>query len=110
MASTVVTTSKRLTVPTLIDEDAPFMADLHSRAGVVDPMGMKPSTGIEEERARLKRWAELFGDAGDVGAWGIEVGDGHLVGLVLLKSLPPQGDRDGYEVGWRLHSDEWGNG
>jgi RimJ/RimL family protein N-acetyltransferase len=43
----------------------------------------------------LNRWADLFGDARDVGVWGI---------------LRPQGDHDGCEVGWRLHQDAWGNG
>jgi RimJ/RimL family protein N-acetyltransferase len=86
------------------------MADLHGRAEVVDPLGMEPSTGVQEERARLNRWADLFGDALDVGMWGIEASDGNLVGLVLLKTLRPQGDHDGYEVGWRLHPDAWGNG
>ena len=110
MASTTITTSERLTVRTLTDEGVPFMADMHGRIEVADPLGMEPSTGIEEERARLGRWVNLFADAGDVGVWGIEVGDGHLVGLVLLKTLRPQGDHDGYEVGWRLHPDEWGHG
>lgn len=110
MASAVITTSQRLTVRTLTEEDAPFLADLHGRAEVVEPLGMEPSTGVQEERARLDRWADLFGDARDVGVWGAETGDGSLVGLVLLKTLRPQGDHDGYEVGWRLHPDAWGNG
>jgi hypothetical protein len=46
MASTVITTSERLTIRTLTSEDAPFMADLHGRAEVVDPLGMEPSTGV----------------------------------------------------------------
>ena len=110
MASTVITTSERLTVRRLSDEDVPFMADLHGRTEVTGPLRMEPSTGIEEERARLHRWVDYFGVAGDVGVWGIDVGEGHLVGLVLLKTLRPQGDHDGYEVGWRLHPDEWGHG
>ncbi len=110
MASTVITTSERLTVRRLSDEDVPFMADLHGRTEVTGPLRMEPSTGIEEERARLHRWVDYFGVAGDVGVWGIDVGEGHLVGLVLLKTLRPQGDHDGYEVGWRLHPDAWGHG
>jgi len=110
MESTVITTSQRLTVRTLTVDDAPFIADLHSRTEVIVPLGMEPSRGVEEERDRVIRWADLFGDEHDVGVWGVQVGDGHLVGLVLFKTLRPQGDHDGYEVGWRLHPDAWGHG
>ena len=50
-----------------------------------------------------------MGEGDDFGVWGLGLIEGQLVGLVLLKRLRPLGD-DGYEVGWRLHPDFWGNG
>jgi RimJ/RimL family protein N-acetyltransferase len=71
---------------------------------------MEPSTGVPEELLRMERFRSLSGDALDFGIWGLALLDGPLIGLVLLKPLKPLGDHDGYEVGWRLHPDSWGNG
>jgi RimJ/RimL family protein N-acetyltransferase len=71
---------------------------------------MEPSTGIPEELRRLERFRLRFGDALEFGVWGLALLHGPLIGLVLLKPLRPLGDHDGFEVGWRLHPDWWGNG
>lgn len=106
----VIAATERITVRALTDGDATFLADLHSRPQVTAHLSMNPSTGVEEERARLAHWDELFGEARRFGVWGLEGVDHGLVGLVMLKAMRPLADHDGYDVGWRLHPDVWGLG
>jgi RimJ/RimL family protein N-acetyltransferase len=105
-----ITTTTRLEVRQLVPSDAAFLFDLHSQPAVTGPLAMQPSRGIPEELQRMERFTSLFGDALDFGIWGLALLDGPLIGLVLLKPLRPLGDHDGFEVGWRLHPDSWGNG
>ena len=106
---TVVSTP-RLVVRQLVDEDAPFLHDLHSRPEVCTPLAMQPSADVGEELERIRRFRERFGPAGAFGIWALALLDGPPIGLVMLKPLRPLADHDGTEVGWRLHPDFWGDG
>jgi len=105
-----VTATARLVVRQFVDDDATFLHDLHSRPEVFTPLGMEPSSDTAEELLRIRRFRDLFGEAGDFGIWGLALLNGTLIGLVMLKPLRPLADHDGMEVGWRLHPDFWGNG
>ncbi len=106
----VIATTDRIIIRTLNESDASFLADLHSRSQVTAHLTMNPSTGVDEERAQLAHWDELFGEAREFGVWGLEAVDHRLIGLVMLKEIRPLADHDGYDVGWRLHPDVWGQG
>jgi RimJ/RimL family protein N-acetyltransferase len=65
-----------------------------------------PSTGVDEERARLDRWQALARNG--FGFFAITEQDGgRLVGVQILK---PFDDLPHVDLGWRLHPDVWGRG
>ena len=106
----MITSTARLEVRQFVDDDAPFLHDLHSRPEVFVPLEMEPSAGAAEELRRIRLFRDRFGPTGDFGIWALALLDGPLVGLIMLKPLLPLADHDGMEVGWRLHPDFWGNG
>jgi hypothetical protein len=81
-----------------VDDDGTFLHDLHSRPEVLTPLGMDLSSDAAEELLRIRRFRDLFGEAGDFGIWGLALLNGTLIGLVMLKPLRPPADHDGMEV------------
>ena len=105
-----VTTTARLVVRQFVDDDAPFLHELHSRPEVFKPLEMEPSADVAEELVRIRSFRNRFGLTGGFGIWALALRDGPLVGLIMLKPLRPLADHDGMEIGWRLHPDFWRKG
>jgi RimJ/RimL family protein N-acetyltransferase len=105
-----ITSTTRLVVRRLVDDDAVFLHDLHSRPEVFEPLEMEPSEGVAEELLRIRQFEDRFGPRGAFGIWALALIKGPLIGLIMLKPLRPLADHDGMEVGWRLHPDFWGKG
>lgn len=99
--------TERLAVRELTDDDAPALYALHRDAEVMRWLAAEPSTGPEEELARLRGWRERFPAPG-TGFFAIVLrATGELVGVQVLK---PFGDLPYTDLGWRLRRDRWGHG
>ena len=99
--------TERLVVRELADDDAPALYELHRDAEVMRWLAAAPSTGPEEELARLRDWRARAGGPG-MGFFGIvERETGELVGVQVLK---PFDDLPYVDLGWRLRRDRWGRG
>lgn len=98
----------RLAVRPTDEGDADALYELHRHAAVMDWLRSPPSTGPDEERARLadwrgRGWAPGYGFHAIVERAAPET----VVGLLVLKPF----DHLPYvDLGWRLHPDVWGRG
>jgi RimJ/RimL family protein N-acetyltransferase len=98
--------TERLVVRDLTDDDLPALHELHRHDEVMRWLKAPPSTGVEEERARVETWRARW-PAGFGFFAIVERETGRLVGLQVLKPF----DHLPYlDVGWRLHPDVWGRG
>lgn len=102
----VVYETERLIVRDLDDGDADGLYELHRHAEVMRWLAATPSTGPDEERARLATWATKHRDG--YGFFAIVTRDDErLAGVQILK---PFDDLPYVDLGWRLHPDAWGRG
>lgn len=97
--------------------DVDFVLDMYSRWEVQRFIGRRPRIMHDrgEAVATITRWRSL-NDPGH-GIWAVEHSEtGHLLGTMLLKSIPasnteapmlPSGDT---EIGWHFHPDAGGHG
>jgi RimJ/RimL family protein N-acetyltransferase len=110
--------SPRLRLRGWTPADVDPLFDLYSREEVQRYIGPVPRvmTDRAEAQERLDRLAAHPLPA-PLGVWAVaREDDGHLLGVLLLKSIPasgtgtppqPSGD---VEIGWHFHPDAWGQG
>jgi RimJ/RimL family protein N-acetyltransferase len=104
---TVLYETPRLAVRELTGDDATALYELHRHAAVMDWLKAAPSTGPDEERARIAGW-RARGFAPGYGFHALtERATGDVVGLLVLK---PFDDLPYVDLGWRLRPDVWGRG
>ncbi|HEU0131957.1 MAG TPA: GNAT family N-acetyltransferase [Mycobacteriales bacterium] len=99
--------TERLVVRELEETDAGALYELHRHPQVMDWLKSAPSTGPDEERARIAGWRGRGWPAGQGFHAMVEKATGRVVGLLVLKPF----DHLPYlDLGWRLHPDVWGRG
>jgi RimJ/RimL family protein N-acetyltransferase len=99
--------TERLAVRDLTDDDADALHALHREPRVTEWLAMTPSSGPDEERARLAGWRGRGWPDGYGFFAIVERGSDRLVGLQVLK---PFDTLPFLDLGWRLHPDVWGRG
>jgi RimJ/RimL family protein N-acetyltransferase len=103
----IVYETERLVVRDLTDDDAGALYALHRDEAVMRWLAAEPSTGPDEELARLADWRSRVERPGYGFFAIVERATGRLVGVQVLK---PFADLPYVDLGWRLHPDVWGRG
>ena len=104
--------TERLLIRPWRHDEAPRLLDLLSRVEVVRWLGdgePKVMRDLDEAHTVIDRYAERSATP-PLGMWAVErLGDGTVVGTVLLLTLPNV-EHGEVEIGWHLHPDSWGHG
>jgi RimJ/RimL family protein N-acetyltransferase len=108
--------TERLVVRDWTTEDAPAALGIYGRAEVTRWLGAPPMQPVESLAAMTKgvqRMIARNAERPGFGLWPVQrIGDGTVVGAILLSPVPSAGADGGsdVEIGWHFGPDYWGHG
>lgn len=103
--------TERLFFRELLPSDADVMFELDSDPAVVQYVGDKPLTHIDQARQRIKNVMQQYQDVG-IGRWAAVLKEtNECIGWAGLKYITElNGRKDNYDLGYRFLKRHWGNG